>query len=85
MYTYIYGASQSISGKLSAYQCRRHKRCGFYSWVGMIPWGRKCKLAPVFLPRKSHGQRSLAVYNPWGCKESDMTEHSIAVYTHIYV
>ena len=21
-----------------------------------------------------HGQRSLAVYRPWGCKESDMTE-----------
>ena len=27
-----------------------------------------------FLPGKSHGQRSLAGYNPWGCKESDMTE-----------
>ena len=23
---------------------------------------------------KSHGQRSLAGYSPWGCKESDMTE-----------
>ena len=22
---------------------------------------------------KSHGQRSLAVYSPWGCKESDKT------------
>ena len=22
----------------------------------------------------SHGQRSLAGYSPWGCKESDMTE-----------
>ena len=21
-----------------------------------------------------HGQRSLVVYSPWGCKESDMTE-----------
>ena len=30
--------------------------------------------APVFLPGKSHGQRSLAGYSPWGCKESDMTE-----------
>ena len=25
---------------------------------------------------KSHGQRSLAGYNLWGHKESDMTEHS---------
>ena len=32
------------------------------------------KLTPVFLPGKSHGQRSLADYNPWGCKESDTTE-----------
>ena len=27
-----------------------------------------------FLPRKSHGQRSLAGYSSWGHKESDMTE-----------
>ena len=29
---------------------------------------------PVFLPGESHGQRSLAGYCPWSCKESDMTE-----------
>ena len=29
---------------------------------------------PVFSPRESHGQRSLAGYSPWGGKESDMTE-----------
>ena len=29
--------------------------------------------SPVFLFGKSHGQRSLAGYSPWGCKESDMT------------
>ena len=28
----------------------------------------------VFLPGKSHGQRSLVGYNPGGRKESDMTE-----------
>jgi len=26
------------------------------------------------LPGKSHGQRSLVGYSPWGCKKSDMTE-----------
>ena len=26
------------------------------------------------LPGKSHGQRRLLGYSPWGCKESDMTE-----------
>ena len=25
---------------------------------------------------KSNGQRSLVGYSPWGCKESDMTEHA---------
>ena len=24
---------------------------------------------------KSHGQRNLAVYSPWGCKKLDMTVH----------
>ena len=27
-----------------------------------------------FLPRESHGQRSLVGYGPWGGKELDMTE-----------
>ena len=30
---------------------------------------------PVFLPGDFHGQRSLAGYRPWGCKELDMTEY----------
>ena len=29
-----------------------------------------------FLPGKSHGQRSLVGYSPWGHKESDATEHA---------
>ena len=29
----------------------------------------------IFLPEKSHQQRSLAGYSPWGRKESDTTEH----------
>ena len=36
----------------------------------------KWQLTPVFLPGKSHGQRSLAGYSPWDCKEPDMTEHA---------
>ena len=31
---------------------------------------RKWQPAPVFLPGKSHGQRSLADYSPWG-REDD--------------
>ena len=29
---------------------------------------------PVLLPGKSHGQRSLVGYSPWGRQESDTTE-----------
>ena len=37
-------------------------------------WRRKWQPTPVFLPGKSHGQRSLVGYSPWYCKESDMIE-----------
>jgi len=30
----------------------------------------------VFLPRESHGQRSLAGCNPWGLKELGTTEET---------
>ena len=30
------------------------------------------------MPGKFQGQRSLAGYSPWGCKESDMTEQQSA-------
>ena len=32
------------------------------------------KWVAVFFPEEFHGQRSLASYRPWGCKESDTTE-----------
>ena len=37
-------------------QMQRH---GFSPWVRKIPWRRKWQLTPVFLPGKSHGQKSL--------------------------
>ena len=49
-------------------------RPGFNPWVGKISWRRKWQPTPVFLPGKSHGQRNLVGYSPWGCKESDTTE-----------
>jgi hypothetical protein len=39
-----------------------------------IPWRRKWQPTPVLLPGKSHGQRSLVGYSPWGCKELDTTK-----------
>ena len=60
-----------LGGKESTCQCRERR---FDSWVGKIPGRRKWQPTPVFLPGKSHGQRSLVGYSPWGHKESDTTE-----------
>ena len=46
----------------------------FDPWIRKIPWRRKWQPTPVFLPGKTHGQRSLAGYSPWGHKELDMTK-----------
>ena len=51
-----------LSGKVSSCQNRRP---GFDSWVRKIPWWKKRQPTPVFLPGKSHGQRSLAAYIYW--------------------
>ena len=50
------------------------ERPEYNPWVRKIPWRRKWQTTPVFLPGKSHVQKSLGGYSPWGCKESDMTE-----------
>ena len=68
------GFPGGTSGRESTCQCRRWERHEFNPWVEKIPWSRKRHPTPVFLPKKFHGQRSLAGYNPWGCKESDTTE-----------
>ena len=53
----------------------------FNPWAGKIPWRRKWQPTPVFLPGKSHGQRTLAGYSLPGHTELNMTEaisHSTA-------
>ena len=54
--------------------CQR-RRCEFDPWVGKIPWRRKWQPAPVSLPGKSHGQRSLVGDRPWGHKR---VRHNLA-------
>ena len=58
-------------GKSICLQCGRP---GFDPWVEKISWRRRWQPTPVFLPGRSHGQRSLAGNSPRGRKESDMTE-----------
>ena len=45
------------SKDLPAMQEKQETR--FDPWVGKIPWRRAWQPIPVFLPRKTHGQRSL--------------------------
>ena len=59
-----------LSGKESNCQCRRGT---FNSWVRKIPWRRKWPPTSIFLPRKPHGERSLADYSPSGYREWDTT------------
>ena len=79
MYIYMYVCiyldfPSGASGKEPNCQCRRHRRLGSHPCVGTILWRRKWQPTLVFLPRESHGQRSLVGYGPQGYKESDTTE-----------
>ena len=69
--TGIVGFPLWLSGREPAGQCRR---CRFDPWVRKMPQRSKWQPTPVLLPGKSHGQRSLAGYSLWGCKELDVTE-----------
>ena len=57
-----------LTGKESACQCRRHKRCRFNPWVEKMPWRRH----QFSFLEKSHGLRILAGCSPWGRKRVEM-------------
>ena len=57
------GLPWCLSDEESACQYSSH---GFIPWVGKILWRRKWQPTPVFLPRESHGRRSLVGCSPWG-------------------
>ena len=49
----------------------------FNPWIRKIPWNGEWQPTPVFLPGKSHVQRSLVEYSPRGLKESDTPEENV--------
>ena len=67
------GACSTPPGLSSS--CQRCKRCRFDPWVRKNPWSRKCQPTPVFLPGKSHVQRSLVGYSPWDRKSQRLNHH----------
>ena len=57
------GFPRDASGKEFTYQCRRHDtQVRSLGWEDPLEEGMQ--LTPVFLPGKSHGQRSLVGYSP---------------------
>ena len=67
-----------LSGKESTCQCRR---CRYNPWVGNFPWKRKWQPTPVFLPGKSHGQRSLGA-TVHGVSKSQTGLSALRTHTH---
>ena len=61
-------------GKKSAYNAGDAGNRVSIPGLRRFPWRRAWQPTPVSLPGKSHGQRSLGGYSPWGCKELGMTE-----------
>ena len=45
-----------------------------FSSLFLLMWRRKWQSTPVLLPGKSHRQRRVVGYSPWGRKELDVTE-----------
>ena len=61
---------------IPSYFCFCFVPCIDYIWIQAMfcPWRRQWHPAPVLLPGKSRGWRSLVGCSPWGLEESDMTE-----------
>ena len=55
---------------------------GFIPGSGRLPWSSEWLPSPVFLPGEFCGWKSLAVFSPWGLKESDTTEELTLHFSH---
>ena len=74
--TWIQSLLGRSPGEGNGNELHRHFILSSFSLIfSLIPWRREWQPNPVsFFPGENHGQRSLAVYSPWGPKESDRTE-----------
>ena len=61
------------------------QRFRFEPQVRKIPCKTAWQTTPVFLPRESQGQKSLAGYNPQSRRESDTTEVTPCTNTCVYI
>ena len=73
-----------LNGKESACQYRSQKRREFSPWVWKVSWRRKWKPNPVFVPGKSHWQRSQVDYSPQDLKEQARLSTHTHTHTHTH-
>ena len=69
------GASQSDSGKEYASNAGDVRDTDSIPGLGRSPEVGNGNSLQYSCLEKSHGQRRLAGYSPWGCKKSDLAEH----------
>ena len=67
---YMLGLPRWLSGNKATCQCRLDP------WIRKIPWCRKWPPTPVILPGEYCGEKGLAGYSPWGCKDQGTTEYA---------
>ena len=75
------GVPRWFIGKEFTCLCGKHRRHGLDPWVRKIPRRRRWQPTPVFLLEKSHGQRSLEGYSPWG----HQSQTWLSMHTCVYV
>ena len=80
---YVYIWDSLVARLVTNLLAMQETQVQFLDWEGPPCW-RKWQPTPVFLPGKSHGQRSLVVYSPWGRKELDTTEQLSTQHMYIY-
>ena len=83
-----YGLPRLLSGKESACQCRRHRRCGLHPCIRKIPWRRKWQTQSSIL-----AWRIPWTEQPGGLQSMELqrvghnwkVEHNGAIFHYIYV
>ena len=66
-HTKFYLALSPVAQMVKKSACNAGDR-GLIPGSGRSPWRREWHPTSVFFPRKSHGQRNLVGYSPWGCR-----------------
>ena len=87
------GLPRWLSGKDSACQCRRCRCASLIPGLRSSPGGGNDNPLQYCCLENPQGQRGLAGYSPWGCKEKDTTErlsmhacmHSLAAWKDSWV